>query len=134
MKIDGQCHCGRIRYVATVDPENVTVCHCTDCQAISGSAYRTNLRVPESDFQMTGEVKTYTKVAASGYLRALVFCPECGTQMYGVRVGHGPKLISLRVGTVNQRAQLQPRRQIWCSSAMPWVNDLESVPMSQEQD
>ena len=134
MKIDGQCHCGRVRYRATVNPQAASVCHCTDCQSISGSAFRTTIRVPESDFEMSGETKTYVKIAASGNRRALVFCPECGTQMYGVLIGDGPKLISLRLGTVNQRAQLPPRRQIWCRSAMPWVYDLAEVPTSQEQD
>ncbi len=134
MKIDGQCHCGRVRYVATVDPNNASVCHCTDCQAISGSAFRTTLRVPDSDLEMTGKTKTYNKIAASGNERALVFCPECGTQMCGMPVGDGPKLISLRLGTCNQRAELPPKRQIWCRSAMPWVNDLATVPTSLEQD
>jgi len=134
MKVDGQCHCGRVRYVATVDPNNASVCHCTDCQAISGSAFRTTLRVSDSDLEMTGETKIYNKIAASGNERALVFCPECGTQMCGMPVGDGPKLISLRLGTCNQRAELPPRRQIWCRSAMPWVNDLATVPTSLEQD
>lgn len=134
MKVDGQCHCGRVRYTATVDPNNASVCHCTDCQAISGSAFRTTLRVPDSDLEMSGKTKTYKKIAASGNERALVFCPECGTQMCGMPVGDGPKLISLRLGTCNQRANLPPKRQIWCRSAMPWVNDLATVPTSLEQD
>ena len=134
MRIDGQCHCGRVRYVATADPDNASVCHCTDCQAISGSAFRTTLRIPDTDFEMTGETTSYAKIAASGNERVLVFCPTCGTQMYGTAVADGPKLISLRLGTCNQRAELPPKRQIWCRSAMPWVNDLASVPMSSEQD
>jgi len=40
MKVEGKCHCGQITYEAIVDPEKVTVCHCTDCQMLSGSAYR----------------------------------------------------------------------------------------------
>jgi hypothetical protein len=31
MKIDGACHCGRIRYEAEVDPERTVICHCTAC-------------------------------------------------------------------------------------------------------
>ena len=134
MEIDGQCHCGRVRYTATVDPENASVCHCTDCQAISGSAFRTTIRVPDSDFEMTGETKTYMKIAASGNERTLVFCPNCGTQMLGMPSGDGPKRISLRLGTSNQRALLPPRRQIWCNSAMPWIYDLAGVRKSPEQD
>ncbi len=134
MKVDGQCHCGRVRYTATANPDNVSVCHCTDCQIISGSAFRTTLRIADSDLEMTGDTKTYRKIAASGNRRILVFCPNCGTQMCGMPDGDGPKLISLRLGTCNQRAQLPPKRQIWCRSAMPWVNDLSGVPMSSEQD
>lgn len=134
MKIDGQCHCGRVRYTATVDPQNASVCHCTDCQAISGSAFRTTIRLPDSDLDITGETKTYMKVAASGTERTLVFCPNCGTQMLGMPAGDGPKRISLRLGTSNQRAQLPPQRQIWCSSAMPWVEGLADVPKSPAQD
>ena len=40
MKIDGSCHCGNITYTAEIDPENVGLCHCTDCQTLSGSAAR----------------------------------------------------------------------------------------------
>jgi hypothetical protein len=40
LKIDGGCHCGLITYEAEVDPEHVEICHCTDCQSLSGSAFR----------------------------------------------------------------------------------------------
>lgn len=40
MRIDGQCHCGRVRYVADIAPEQVSICHCTDCQSLTGSAFR----------------------------------------------------------------------------------------------
>ena len=46
MKIQGGCHCGYITYEAEIDPEKVSICHCTDRQSGSGSAYRTyGLRV-----------------------------------------------------------------------------------------
>ena len=40
MKIDGGCHCGYITYAAEIDPEKVGICHCTDCQTLSGTAFR----------------------------------------------------------------------------------------------
>jgi hypothetical protein len=36
MKIDGRCHCGYITYEAEIDPEKVMICHCADCQTLSG--------------------------------------------------------------------------------------------------
>jgi hypothetical protein len=40
VKVDGRCHCGWISYEAEIDPEKVMICHCTDCQTLSGSAFR----------------------------------------------------------------------------------------------
>jgi hypothetical protein len=38
MEIDGQCHCGQVTYRADIEPEKVSVCHCTDCQSLTGFA------------------------------------------------------------------------------------------------
>jgi hypothetical protein len=132
MKIDGQCYCGQVRYEAEVDPAHAGMCHCTDCQIISGTAFRTVLRTPEAQFQLTGETKTYIKISASGNERAMVFCPNCGTQLYGTSVGDGPKIIGIRLGTSNQRAELPPHSQIWCQSAMPWLEGVTDLPGSQQ--
>jgi hypothetical protein len=40
MKIDGRCCCGNITFAAEVDPATAVICHCTDCQTLSGSAFR----------------------------------------------------------------------------------------------
>ena len=39
MKVEGACHCGFISVEAEIDPKKVSICHCTDCQTISGSAF-----------------------------------------------------------------------------------------------
>jgi len=38
MKGEGAFHCGNIRYEAEPDPGMVGICHCIDCQALTGSA------------------------------------------------------------------------------------------------
>jgi hypothetical protein len=59
MKIDGRCHCGYITYEAEIDPEKVMVCHCADCQTLSGSAFRTVVFTREDTFKLlSGELKT----------------------------------------------------------------------------
>jgi len=40
MKVTGSCHCGAIAYEAEVDPNSVRVCHCTDCQRLTRTAFR----------------------------------------------------------------------------------------------
>jgi hypothetical protein len=64
MKIDGACHCGYIRVEGEADPEKTTVCHCTDCQVGTGSAFRVNVPVPGATFRITGQPATYLKTTA----------------------------------------------------------------------
>lgn len=52
MNINGACHCGSITYHAEVDPEAVEVCHCTDCQTLSGSAFRVAVPAVEGSFEL----------------------------------------------------------------------------------
>lgn len=127
MHITGQCHCGAISFTALVDPTRVIACHCTDCQTFSGAPFRAVLPVPVNDLALVGKPKHYTKVAASGNPRAQAFCGECGTQLYATEPD-APKTMNIRLGCVNERAQLVPSVQIWCQSAMPWLHSLSSAP------
>ncbi len=128
MKIDGGCHCGHIRYEAEVDPATAAICHCTDCQVLSSSAFRTVVMGSEADFRLlTGVPKVYVKTAASGARREQVFCPECGTQLYATSVDPYPRMFGIRIGSCNQRTQIKPVKHVWSESALDWVMDIQSA-------
>ena len=134
MKINGGCHCGALTYEAEIDPKGVTVCHCTDCQKMSGTAFRTVIRADKGKFSMlSGEPKIYVKTAESGTARAMGFCGNCGTQIFGTSVGEGPKIYGIRVGTVTQSTLLSPKQQIWTRSAQPWLCEVGGLPAQEEQ-
>jgi hypothetical protein len=60
MKVEGSCHCGQITFEAEIDPGAVRICHCTDCQTLTGSAYRVNVQTPAASFVLrSGTPKTY---------------------------------------------------------------------------
>jgi hypothetical protein len=62
MKIDGHCHCGQITFEAEVDPTALTICHCTDCQTLTGSAFRINIPAPAEHFVLlSGTPKSYVR-------------------------------------------------------------------------
>jgi hypothetical protein len=128
MKVEGRCHCGAIAYEAEVDPETVALCHCTDCQTLSGSPYRWSVPAPAATFVLKkGEPKVYVKTSDAGTRRAQAFCAECGTPIYAAAEKER-RVYSLRLGAVAQRAELPPKRQIWCGSALPFASDLRAVP------
>jgi hypothetical protein len=134
MKVDGGCHCGNIRYEAEVDPEAVVICHCTDCQTLSGSAFRTVVPTIEGTFRLlSGVPKLYVKTGESGNKREQTFCPECGTPIYSAPAGSGSKVVGLRVGTVRQRDLLIPRDQFWCRSSQEWLQRLPAMNRREKQ-
>jgi len=128
MKIDGRCHCGAISYEAEIDPAKVLVCHCTDCQSLSGSAFRVAVPTEGDSFKLrSGQPKVYVKTTAeSGTHRDQAFCRDCGSPIYASAAGGTPPLF-IRVGTVRQRDQLIPRKQVWYRSAQRWLSDLDNV-------
>lgn len=139
MKIDGRCHCGYITYEAEIDPDKVGICHCTDCQTLSGSAFRIGAIALDGTFRLlSGEPKIYVKTAESGAKRAQGFCPECGTAIFTSDTGasdadNRPKTYRIRVATARQRDQLPPKIQGWHRSAQAWLGDLASIPAVEKQ-
>jgi hypothetical protein len=129
MNIDGQCHCGRVSYQAEIDPERVSICHCTDCKILTGSPYRVTVICSGEQIRMTGKPqKIYAKIGDNGRARFQHFCPDCGSPLFSSGNGEESDDWGIRWGSIRQRDQLKPTRQIWCSMAVPWINDLEKLP------
>ena len=129
MKIDGQCHCGHVSYDAEIDPARVSICHCTDCQALTGSAFRVTVITGRDSIRHTGgEPEVYAKMAESGALRLQLFCPTCGTPVFTTVAGVDDSEWGIRWGTIRQRAELPPRRRIWCRSAPDWIGSITDLP------
>jgi hypothetical protein len=129
MNITGGCHCGAIRYEAEVDPATAGICHCTDCQILSGTAFRVSIRAALGSFRIVaGAPRVYTKTAENGTRRDQAFCETCGSPIYAATPGPEPRIYSIRAGTIDQRQQLRPAGQIWLRSQLPWLGELTALP------
>ena len=130
MKIDGACHCGFISYEAEVDPDDTSICHCADCQTLSGSPFRASVPARHEDFRLlSGTPAIYVKTADSGAKRVQSFCPKCGSPIYSTADGDDTANYNIRVGTIRERGRLVPKAQIWMQSRQPWVDVIASIPV-----
>jgi len=133
MQVHGSCHCGKITYEADIDPQAVNICHCTDCQTLSGTAFRTVVSTKKELLKMLrGEPKVYVKTAESGNKRAQAFCADCGTPLWAT-TPVDPQVFGLRVGAIRERNQLKPGRQVWARSAQGWLGELSAIPKVEKQ-
>ncbi len=129
MHLTGQCHCGNVTFEADADPAQVVVCHCTDCQRLTGSPFRVTLRVKRSDLHLSGaEPKIYRKQVENGNIRRQYFCGDCGTPLLSGADNDETQDLGIRWGAINERAALEPAVQIWTRSKVEWLDEIEALP------
>ena len=127
MNVDGECLCRQIQFEAEIDPKTTTICHCTDCQINSGTAFGYVIGAVNDSFKLlTGEMSFYIKSADSGAKRELAFCGTCGTRIFARPVDGKSSFFGLRVGTIRQRRDLQAKWQVLKRSCLDWVELIET--------
>lgn len=119
-EIRGGCLCGAVRYSANADPVFIGICHCRDCQKFSGSPFAVVVAVRKPELSVSGETSTYTKDGDSGQPIHRRFCPTCGASLMD-EADALPGVVMLSAGSLDDAAWVQPRVQIYCDSAQPWV-------------
>jgi hypothetical protein len=132
-KYTGGCQCGNIRYEVAGTPKQLVVCHCSDCQRQSGSAFGMTLAVDEADFRLVrGELRTFTTKSDMGRKKLGAFCPDCGTRIY-----HKPEWrkgsVSVKPGTLDDTRGLTPDVHLWTRSKQAWVTVPEGVTAYEKQ-
>lgn len=119
LPLTGGCQCGQLRYSAKAAPYVFYLCHCTECQRHTSSAFGESLRFRADEVEVTGPVKRFQRVAESGKTREGLFCPECG-----VRVLHstaGADMVNIKAGTLDDATWLVPAGHIWTRSKQRFV-------------
>ena len=110
MNVDGKCLCGQIEFKADIDPTTTTICHCTDCQINSGTAFGYVVGAVNDSFKLLrGKLSFYTKVADSGEKRELSFCGVCGTRIYARPIDGKSGFFGFRGGAIRLSWILRPK-------------------------
>jgi hypothetical protein len=123
----GGCLCGALRYEFLTEPTTVYICHCTECQKVSSSAFGVSVRVGADEFSITqGESKSIETVADSGRTKVGFFCPECG-----IRINNKPtsgNFVVVKAGTLDNPNFFKPIAHIWTQSAQSWFPFADRLP------
>ena len=82
-KISAGCLCGKIRFETTHPPFMQVLCHCTDCQKVSGAPFYTAYIVAQDAVQLTqGEPGGFEVESDHGRKNFRRFCRDCGTRLW----------------------------------------------------
>ncbi|KAK4499786.1 hypothetical protein PRZ48_007972 [Zasmidium cellare] len=120
------CPCKSVEIEVTGTDKGAVLCHCSNCQAQSGSAFMHNHRLTKSDMKFTrGQdfVKTYVdKNTKSGNELTRGFCSNCGSSLFLTNPAF-KGLTILTAGTMNGE-RTQPSMELFPESKYQWVGDV----------
>ena len=127
-KLDGSCLCGKVTYSCDAEPVATAVCHCTDCQRQTGTAFSVIVGVPSDALKIEGDsLASFTTVGTDTQQEvARKFCRECGSPVVSVADAI-PGVVFIKAGTLHDKSWLEPQIQVWTGSAQPWI-PLDSHP------
>ncbi|QRY77818.1 GFA family protein [Pseudomonas sp. PDNC002] len=126
--LQGTCLCGSVQYSSSQAPTMTAVCHCSDCQKQSGSAFSVNVMIPAEGFQVNGlTLASYRVQGGSGMQVRRFFCSHCGSPLY-TEMAAMPGVLAVKAGTLRNSSTVTPNLHVWCASAQPWVAIDPSLP------
>jgi hypothetical protein len=102
------------------EPMFVGLCHCSDCQRFTGSAFAVVIALPKPALTVTGALKGFAKPGSSGKPIERLFCPECGASIMDEALAL-PGVVMIAGGTLDDKTWVKPGSQIYCASAQPWL-------------
>ncbi len=120
-RIKGGCLCGAVTFEANDDFTAFHLCHCKQCQKISGSSNVANLFTSTDNITwLSGEdyLKRYdhpTKQFTS------VFCSQCGSGL--PFVGQSGKALIVPAGSLDEQPSKKPDDNIFWHERMSWLEE-----------
>ncbi len=115
----GGCLCGAVRYRAEGQPEMQGLCHCRNCQRISGGGHVGFLCFPSEAITIEGETRAYSRPGGSGLMATRLFCPICASALFGLSEVM-PGKTNIYAGSLDDPAQFSPQIAIFTGSRRSW--------------
>jgi len=124
----GKCECGAVRYTVADEFRYAMNCHCSNCRAATGSA-----------FKAFGGIEREKLDVDDGSGALLVFgeddanhtrCGACGSLLYSlVRDG---AYVHVALGSLVDTPSIRPTEHIFVGSKAPWYEITDDLPQHEE--
>ena len=123
----GGCMCKRIRYDISAEPMGVFLCHCRECQYVSGGGPASFLIVPKANVKIDGAPAGYDSTSDKGNPVRRLFCATCGTSLFS-EPSSLPEMLVVKLGGLDDSSKLKIGATLWTSSAPPWAHIDKEIP------
>lgn len=127
----GSCLCGKVRYEYSGAIEEISRCHCRQCQKAQGGAFVAVAPVRSHRFSIV-EGQSLLKEFRASPGKVRVFCTECGSPLYSAR-DDLPEVKRLRVGTLDTNVGNVPQYHAFVDFNPEWYEICDDHPCFAER-
>jgi hypothetical protein len=126
--LSGRCQCGAVRYDVADEFLYAANCHCSQCRAATGSAFKPFAGIEREKLTIT-----------EGQGKLLVFgtdelndtrCGTCGSLLFSVVRDGG--YVHVALGSLVDTPAIRPTEHIFAASKAPWFEITDDLPQFEE--
>ncbi len=128
--LSGKCECGAVRYRVADEFQYAANCHCSNCRASTGSAFKPFAGIEREKLEVTGGADKLLiwGDADNNHTR----CAVCGSLLYSV-VRDGA-YVHVALGSLADEPSTRPTEHIFVGSKAPWFEITDELPQREEYD
>ena len=126
--LSGQCRCGAVRFTVMDEFGYAANCHCSQCRATTGSAFKPFAGIETEKLEITDG---HDQIARFGdEVSYDVRCGECGCFLYSV-VRDG-EFVHVAMGSLVDTPSIRPAGHIFVGSKAEWYEITDDLPQFEE--
>jgi hypothetical protein len=128
MGLSGRCECGAVRYEVADEFVYAANCHCSNCRASTGSAFKPFAGIEREKLRVTAGADNLLVWGEpdANHTR----CATCGGLLYSV-VRDG-RWVHVALGSLVDAPSLTPTEHIFVGSKAPWFEITDDLPQNDE--
>ncbi len=126
--LSGGCECGAVRYRVADEFRYAANCHCSNCRAGTGSAFKPFAGIEREKLEVTDGLTTLLVVGEEDANHTR--CGACGSLLFSV-VREG-KYVHVAMGSLVDAPSIRPTHHIFVGSKAPWFEITDDLPQFEE--
>jgi hypothetical protein len=126
--LTGRCECGAVEYQVADEFLYAMNCHCSNCRAATGSAFKAMAGIQREKLRITqgGDKLLVWGEEDANHTR----CGVCGSLLYSV-VREG-EYVHVALGSLRDEPSIRPSEHIFVGSKAPWFEITDDLPQNEE--
>jgi len=126
----GACECGAVRYTVADAFLYAANCHCSNCRAATGSAFKAFAGIERDKLELTDGLDDLLVFGEDDLNNTR--CGVCGSLLFSV-VRDGA-YVHVAMGSLVDAPSIRPTEHIFVGSKAPWFEITDDLPQAEEYD